>query len=96
MTYLILPPAQDDLRHIDNWIVANFGEAAADDAQRRLYETFERLARFQEMGIVRPNVTSMPVRFFASPPNWIIYEPGDPLLILRIISSRRDTRDLTL
>ena len=40
------------------------------------------------MGIQRPEVTSRPVRFFSSGLNWIIYEPGDPLLIHRVFPER--------
>jgi plasmid stabilization system protein ParE len=96
MTYRLLASALDDLDHIDDWVSSNFGEAAALKARRSLNSAFERLAQFQQMGIERPDVTPQPVRFFSSPPNWIIYEPGQPLLIHRVFPARTDLRDLTL
>jgi plasmid stabilization system protein ParE len=96
VTYRLLAPAIDDLDHIDSWIISKFGESAAIKARRKLADTFARLAQFQQMGIQRPDITSLPVRFFSSGPNWIIYEPGDPLLIHRVFPARMDIRDLNL
>ncbi len=96
MKFRLLPRAQNDLRSIDNWIVEKFGETAADNAQRKLYETFEVLAKFQDMGHSRPDVTSKPLLFFSQSPNWIIYSPGQPLLIHRVFPARMDLRDVKL
>ena len=92
MTYRLLEPAISDLDHIDAWVTTNFGEAAALRATRKLTDTFELLGRFQQLGIVDPDVTRRPVRFFCLPPNWIVYEPGDPLLIHRIFPAALDIR----
>jgi plasmid stabilization system protein ParE len=96
MTYRLLAPAWDDLDHIDAWVASNFGEAAAARAIQKLTETFALLADFQQMGIARPDIAPHPVRFFSLPPNWIVYEPGDPLLIHRIFPSALDTASLVL
>ncbi len=96
MTYFLLPAAIDDLDHIDSWIVSNFGTSAADRARERLFATFARLAQNQRIGIERPDVTSRPVRFFSLAQNWIIYEPGDPLLIHRVFPARADMQNLEL
>ena len=96
MSFIILPAAQVDIEHIDHWIVTNFGEAAAAKAEERLYGTFELLARFPHMGRFHTEITAKPVRFFSSPPNWIIYTPGDPLRIHRIFPAQTDIRNLTL
>jgi len=48
------------------------------------------------MGPARPDITSRPVRFFVSSPNWIVYEPGDPLLIHRIFPAAQDIHTLGL
>jgi len=96
MKYRLLAPAIDDLEHIDAWVVANFGEPAALRARRKLAETFYLLSTFQQMGPARPDITSRPVRFFVSSPNWIVYEPGDPLLIHRIFPAAQDIHTLEL
>jgi plasmid stabilization system protein ParE len=41
MNYRILPAAQQDLRHIDDWIAAQFGDAVADRAMKRIYDIFD-------------------------------------------------------
>jgi plasmid stabilization system protein ParE len=94
--YRILGPALEDLRNIEDWVVAEFGELAALRARRRLFEAFELLTQFQQMGRVRPEVVAAPIRFFAQPPNWIAYRPGDPLLIHRVFPARTDIRDFAL
>jgi plasmid stabilization system protein ParE len=96
MTYRLLGPALDDLEVIDGWVASNFGEAAAIRARHKLSETFVLLATFQQMGIERSDITSRPVRFFSSSPNWIVYEPGDPLLIHRVFPAALDIHTLKL
>lgn len=96
MTYLLLPSALNDLDHIDSWIVSNFGTPTADRVRQRLFATFARLAQNQYIGIHRPDVTTRPVRFFSLAQNWIIYEPGEPLLIHRIFPARSDMQHLEL
>jgi plasmid stabilization system protein ParE len=94
MTYRLLSPAIEDLDHIDSWVAANFGEAAALRARRKLTEAFNLLVTFQQMGAAYPKITDRPVRLFAVPPNWIVYEPGDPLLIHRIFPAALDIQTL--
>jgi plasmid stabilization system protein ParE len=96
MKYRLLAPAIADLNYIDDWVAANFGEAAALRATRKLSETFSLLATFQQLGIARPEITARPVRFFSLPPNWIVYEPGSPLLIHRIFPAALDIKTLQL
>lgn len=96
MKYRVLPAAQTDLRLIDNWVAANFGETSADAAIEELYETFDLLVSFPEMGRRRPDITSRPVRFFSVRPNLIVYQPGEPLLIHRVFPDRMDIAGLTL
>jgi plasmid stabilization system protein ParE len=53
MKYRLLAPAIADLKHIDDWVGANFGGAAALRATRKLSETFTLLATFQQLGMAR-------------------------------------------
>jgi hypothetical protein len=48
------------------------------------------------MGIERPDVTDQPVRFFASPHNWIVYTPTEPIVIHRVLSPRMESDRFTL
>jgi plasmid stabilization system protein ParE len=96
MNYRLLNPAIDDLEHIESWVASNFGEASAARASRKLTEIFVLLAAFQQLGIERTDITDRPVRLFASSHNWIIYEPGDPLLIHRIFPAALDIETLSL
>ena len=95
MIYRILPAAILDLAEIDDYVFTEFGEIAALEAERKLFAVFEHLSHFQQMGRLRSEVTSRPVRFFASPPCWIIYSEGSPLLIHRVIHGSRDLPRLT-
>jgi hypothetical protein len=81
MTYRLLAPALDDLDHIDAWVASRFGETVASKVSENL---------------VRRDITDAPVRFFSQGPNWIIYEPGDPLLIHRIYPAAKDLQQFTL
>jgi len=96
MKFRVLGPAHDDLRHIDDWVAEHFGKTSADKALNKLYELFSLLAVHQEMGVARPDLTERPVRFFASHPNWIVYEPGEPLLVHRVFPARMDIQNLSL
>jgi len=96
VTYRLLVAAREDLDHIEDWVVANFGEVAAFEALNELFDVFEMLANFPEAGQERPEVEPPPIRFFSVSPNIVIYEPGDPLLIYRIFPARTDIRELTL
>ena len=96
MSFRLLSPAVDDLESIDAWIVSNFSERAAAKAQLELFQVFALLAKKQRIGVERPDIASPPVRFFAAPPNWIIYEPGDPLLVHRVFPARMDLDRLDL
>jgi plasmid stabilization system protein ParE len=95
MTYRILAAALADLAEIDNYVLAEFGEAAANKASERLFDAFEHLAEFQQMGRLRRDVTPLRTRFFHLEPCWIIYSEGSPLLIHRVVHGSRDLPRLT-
>jgi len=90
MNYRLLAPAINDLEHIEAWVESNFGQAAAYRTTLKLTHTFELLSSFQKMGKERPLIAPTPMRFFSDSHNWIIYEPGKPLLIHRIFPAALD------
>jgi plasmid stabilization system protein ParE len=94
MKYHLLALARSDLRNIEDWVLEQFGESHAEAALDKLFHAFELLAKHQQIGIARPDVTDRPVLFFSSSLNWIVYEPGTPLLIHRVLSGRMDIQKL--
>lgn len=96
MKFIVLPAAQSDLHQIDDWVTSNFGAAAAAKADAELYGAFDLLAQFQQLGKQRPEIAESRFRFYSVWPSWIIYEPGDPLLIHRVFPARTDIQNLTL
>jgi plasmid stabilization system protein ParE len=90
MKYRVLPRAQQDIRDIDDWVLENFGPGYADKTAADLYDTFDLLADYPQMGIARPDLDKRPVRFFLFKPYWIVYKPGTPLEIHRVYHSARD------
>lgn len=96
MKYRVLPDAQHDLQEIDDWVVEHFGPSFADKTQTKFYETFDLLTEFPQMGNLRPDIESRPVRFLFLKPYWIVYQPGTPLLIHRIYHAARDLNRLSL
>jgi plasmid stabilization system protein ParE len=96
LKYRVLPAAQQDIHDIDDWVFEHFGPDFADRTMDKLYDTFEPLTEFPQMGRLYPDIESRPVRFLALKPYWIVYQPGAPLLIHRIYHAARDLNRLDL
>jgi plasmid stabilization system protein ParE len=96
MRYRILPAAQQDMREIDDWVLEQFGPAFADITEQNFYDTFDLLADYPGLGVVRPGMKQRHVRFFHLKPYWIVYQPDIPLLIHRIYHGARDLSQLKL
>jgi len=92
MKYRTLKAALHDLAEIDDWVKEHFGESFAFDTEHELFETFELLTRFPQMGVEKRDISGAGVRFFLHQPYWISYSPGEPLLIRRVYHSARDLR----
>ena len=96
MKYRVLPDAQRDIHDIDDWVVEHFGAEFADRTQAKLYDTFDLLTDFPQMGSLRPDIESRPVASSCSSPTGSSYQPGTPLLIHRIYHAARDLNRLSL
>lgn len=90
MKFLILPAAIEDLKVIDSWVAEQHGEVFADVVQEDLLATMTLIAKHPEMGRMRPEITGRPVRFFSHWPYWIVYQPGNPLRVHRVLHGARD------
>jgi plasmid stabilization system protein ParE len=90
MNVRILPAAIQDLDEIDSYLGQNFGPSTAGQVSAKLFHTFQLLEDFPDLGRPRQDVTSRPIRFFLVKPYWILYEPGNPLIIHRVFHAARD------
>ena len=50
--------------------------------------------KFPRLGRLRPDITEESLRFFRSGHYYVVYRPGSPLLIHRIIHTARDLRQI--
>jgi plasmid stabilization system protein ParE len=92
MTFRLLSPALDDLDELEDWVLEHFGPELAAKTHVGLIKDFQTLVDFPRLGRLRPDITSESLRFFRSGHYYIVYRPGSPLLIHRIIHTARDIR----
>jgi plasmid stabilization system protein ParE len=95
--YRFTPQALNDVFAIWSYI-AQDNVAAADRVERAVYDSCEFLADSPLAGTTRPDLTTLPVRFWlvsAFPNYFIVYDPeAKPLEIVRILHGARDIRFL--
>ncbi len=94
MSFRLLSPAIDDLDELEDWVLQNFGVDLAAKTHFGLINDFQTLANFPRLGRLRPDITKESLRFFRSGHYYIVYRPGSPLLIHRIIHTARDLRQI--
>ena len=96
MTVNVLPSAWRDLTEIDEWVTENFGYTYARRTYALLRKTFLLIAISPQMGRERPDLTHLPLRFYFVKHYWIVYQPGSPLVVHRVIHAARDLRGIEL
>jgi len=94
MSFRLLPPALDDLDELEEWIEEHFGPDFVTKTHNGLIDDFQRLVKFPRLGRLRPDITEESLRFFRSGHYYIVYRPGSPLLIHRIVHTARDLRQI--
>jgi plasmid stabilization system protein ParE len=91
--YQLTPQAADDLFEIWSYI-ARDSVAAANRLEDAVYDACAFLAEGPWRGMVREEITQLPLRFWtvqAFPNYLIVYDPqSDPLQIIRILHGSRD------
>ena len=78
MKHRLLSPALDDLDNIEAAVTERFGAAVAAKVYTDLFDLFDLLADHQHMGILRPDLTDEPLRFFNSGPTGSSTNPAIP------------------
>jgi plasmid stabilization system protein ParE len=91
--YQFTPQAVNDLSEICSYIAEN-SVPAADRVEEAVFRACDFLADRPFAGRVRPDLTPLPVRFWAALPYhnyFIVYDPEtEPLRVIRIIHAARD------
>jgi plasmid stabilization system protein ParE len=86
----LAPEALDDLQSVWDFIAAD-NPAAADRVIDELFETFEQLAAWPEIGHLRPDLTPRQVRFWPVRSYLIVYRSNnDRVQIVAILHGFRD------
>jgi plasmid stabilization system protein ParE len=80
------------------WNIAEDSRDAAERVEAEILATCHRLAKHPQMGRKRPDITSLPVRFWTITrfPNYVIvYRPETtPLQVVAVLHGKRDLREL--
>jgi plasmid stabilization system protein ParE len=89
--FVIAPAAEQDILGIGAYIEAD-NPAAARKLVAEIYDCFPRLAARPAMGHRRPDLTSLPVRFWTLRGRYMIVyrEQTKPIEIVRVLSTYRD------
>ena len=88
--YQISPPARQDLIDIRNFI-AKDNRAAARKVLARIRATCRMLAKRPQVGHLRTDLASEPLRFWPIYSYLIIYRPDSkPIEIVRVLHGARD------
>lgn len=93
-SYVLSPAAEQDIEELITYIAAENTQAAYDFVDA-LYDSFEKLAEHPFMGHIREDLTQYPVRFWTFKWHYlVIYNPTQPLEVVRVLSGFRDVSNL--
>src|SRR6188472_4332069 len=93
--FIIAPAAEQDIVEIGTYIEQD-NSAAARKLVTEIYDCFPRLAEQPAVGHHRPDLTSLPVRFWTVRGRYMIVYRGEtaPIEIVRVLSGYRDIADI--
>jgi len=90
--FVLHPDALTDLTEIWEYIAAD-SPAAADRVLGEIQEAIRALVPFPQLGHLRPDLTSRPLRFQLVRDLLIAYAPDEkPLLVVAVLHGRRNPR----
>jgi len=92
--YFLVPQARADLRDILGYI-ADDSTGAADRVLTRFFEVFELLGENPDIGHLREDLTSAPVRFFPVYSYLVVYmAKTSPIEVVRVLGGAQDVRSI--
>src|SRR5258708_7386337 len=83
--YVVSPKADEDIFEIWRYLNERAGIEVANRVEAEIYGAFETLAQNPRLGHKRSDLTSHPVLFFTVYSYMIVYRPGAPLEIVRVL-----------
>lgn len=87
------PMALEDLKDINDYIIANWGENAAKRILGKITSSIRKLEQYPALGIDLGNVIDLPTkyRYIFSEKNYIFYYLEiDKIRIIRVLNERQD------
>lgn len=92
--FVLHPDALTDLDEIWEFIAADNLDAA-DRVLVEIYEAIRDLVRFPQLGHIRSDLTSRPLRVHPTRDFLVVYAPDEkPLVVIAILHGRRNPRVL--
>jgi len=90
--FVLHPEAYADLAEIWDYIVADSLDAA-DRTLEEIYDAIKSLAAFPQIGHIRPDLTTRPLRFQSVRDYVIAYAPDEkPMAVIAVLHGRRSPR----
>ena len=90
--YVVSPKADEDIFEIWRYLNERAGIEVANRVEAEIYGAFETLAQNPRLGHKRSDLTSHPVLFFTVYSYMIVYRPGAPPEIVRVLHGKRDLK----
>ena len=94
MSYTVTEPARADLAGLLDAVAADQGLDTADRLEEAFVRAFRRVAEFPHIGHARKDLTSRSLRFWQVRRWMVVYQPSDPVLIVRVLHGARDVATL--
>ena len=93
--FLLVPRALRDVADILSYLHRESGARAANEAEKRLFQSFKDLVQMPALGRRRPELTSKNVIFHVVRPYVIVFRRvADRVRVLRVVHGARDLQTL--
>jgi plasmid stabilization system protein ParE len=90
--YIVSLKADEDIFEVWRYLYERASVEVANRVEAEIYGAFDTLGQNPRIGHKRSDLTSHPVLFFAVYSYMIIYRPGPPLEIVRVLHGKRDLK----
>jgi toxin ParE1/3/4 len=93
--FVLTKPAEDDLHQIKNYLVGRAGPAVARQVMREIRLAMDLVGGQPDVGHVREDLTSRPLKFWAIFSYLVVYVPNvRPVEIIRVLHGAQDVEHL--